>query len=129
MKHDKLIALCQRHNAVLLNSEDDVLTIAVVDNPSPMLMESLSFAVQQRVDIRCWTQDQMDKHQQMTVQTHLRPSLKKAVPQRKFSIRPWETSADLTGIGYPFRARRDVLRHTVTRRWRFACTLTPFPAI
>lgn len=71
MKHDKLIALCQRHNAVLLNSEDDVLTIAVVDNPSPMLMESLSFAVQQRVDIRCWTQDQMDKHQQMAVQTHL----------------------------------------------------------
>ncbi|AMO50552.1 Type II secretory pathway, ATPase PulE/Tfp pilus assembly pathway, ATPase PilB [Enterobacter sp. FY-07] len=70
MKHDKLIALCQRHNAALLNCADDVLTIAVVDNPSPMLMESLSFAIQQRVDIRCWTQDQMDKHQQMAVQTH-----------------------------------------------------------
>ncbi|MGY5958450.1 type II secretion system protein GspE [Kosakonia sp. BK9b] len=71
MKKDKLVALCQRHNAALLNNEDEVLTIAVVDTPAPELMESLSFAVQKRVDIRCWTQDQMDKHRQMTVQRPL----------------------------------------------------------
>lgn len=68
MKEDKLIALCQRHNAVVLNNEIDVLTIAVVDSPSTELMESLQFAVQKRIDIRCWTPEQMDKHQQVTAQ-------------------------------------------------------------
>lgn len=71
MKQDKLIALCERHNAVLLNSEGDLLTIAVVENPTPELMESLSFAAQKRVDIRCWTPEQMDKHRQIAAQTHL----------------------------------------------------------
>lgn len=71
MKHDKLIALCQRHNAVLLNSEEDLLTIAVVESPSPELMESLSFSAQKRVDIRCWTPEQMDKHHQMIAQATL----------------------------------------------------------
>ncbi|MGP3590460.1 type II secretion system protein GspE [Vagococcus sp. WN89Y] len=71
MRNDKLVALCERHNAVLLNSDADLLTIAVVETPTPALMESLSFAAQKRVDIRCWTPEQMDKHHQMAAQTHL----------------------------------------------------------
>lgn len=71
MKTDKLHALCQRHNAVVLKSEDDLLTIAVVETPGTELMESLTFAAQKRVDIRCWTPEQMDKHLQMAAQTTL----------------------------------------------------------
>lgn len=69
MQPDKLSALCQRHNAVVLKSENDLLTIAVVETPSTELMESLTFAAQKRVDIRCWTPEQMDKHLQLTAQT------------------------------------------------------------
>ncbi|WP_342322205.1 type II secretion system protein GspE [Kosakonia sp. BYX6] len=65
MKEDKLAALCLRHNALLLSRDEEQVTIAVVGNPSTELMESLSFAVRQRADIRCWTQEQMDKHQQI----------------------------------------------------------------
>ncbi|WP_039057435.1 type II secretion system protein GspE [Enterobacter sp. Bisph1] len=68
MKEDKLLALCQRHNAVILNSEEDLLTLAVVESPSTELMESLQFSLQKRIDIRCWTPEQMDKHHQRNAQ-------------------------------------------------------------
>ncbi|WLI75459.1 type II secretion system protein GspE [Kosakonia sp. H02] len=68
MKEDKLAALCQRHKALLLSRDDEQVTIAVLEKPSTEFMESLSFAVRQRVDIRCWTPEQMDKHQQLAAQ-------------------------------------------------------------
>lgn len=68
MKENKLEALCRRHNAALLSKDDEALVIAVVGSPSMELMESLSFVAQQRVDIRCWTQDEMEKHQQLAAQ-------------------------------------------------------------
>ncbi|QNQ19028.1 type II secretion system protein GspE [Kosakonia sp. SMBL-WEM22] len=68
MKENKLEALCRRHNAALLSKDNEALVIAVVGSPSMELMESLSFVAQQRVDIRCWTQDEMEKHQQLTAQ-------------------------------------------------------------
>lgn len=71
MKEEKLNALCERHNAVLLNSDAELLTIAVVDNPTTEFMESLSFTAQKRVDICCWTQEQMDKYKQMAAQAQV----------------------------------------------------------
>lgn len=71
MKQEQLDALCKRHEAVLLSSSERMLSIAVVENPSPELVEALRFATQKRVDIECWSQEQMDKHLQMASQTRL----------------------------------------------------------
>ena len=64
MKTDRLISLCQRHQALLLNSDEQTIAIAVVDAPTPELMEALRFATQKRIDIECWSQEQMHKRQQ-----------------------------------------------------------------
>ena len=71
MKTDRLISLCQRHQALLLNSDEQTIAIAVVDAPTPELMEALRFATQKRIDIECWSQAQMDKRQQTA--THPSP--------------------------------------------------------
>jgi protein transport protein HofB len=36
----------------------------VVDTPAPELMEALRFATQKRIDIECWSQEQMHKRRQ-----------------------------------------------------------------
>ena len=63
MKTEQLLSLCQRHHALLLKSDEQTIVIAVVDTPSPELMEALRFATQKRIDIECWSQERMDKHQ------------------------------------------------------------------
>lgn len=62
MNNDRLIALCQRHHAVLLNHDERVLSIAMVGAPPKELMDSLRFATHKRVDIECWDQARMDQH-------------------------------------------------------------------
>ncbi|WP_318377032.1 type II secretion system protein GspE [Enterobacter sp.] len=64
MKHEQLIALCQRHNALLLESNDRRIAIAVINEPSDDLMAALRFATQKRIDIECWTSEEMEKHRQ-----------------------------------------------------------------
>ncbi len=65
MQQDKLHTLCKRHRAILLTSDAHMLNIAVVGEPSTELLEALRFATQRRVDIECWTQEQMDSHFQL----------------------------------------------------------------
>ena len=76
MNTDQLVALCLRHHALLLSSDSDMISIAVVGNPGPELMEALRFATQKRIDIECWSTERMEKHRQLTTQTHL-PSLRR----------------------------------------------------
>lgn len=71
MNTDQLVALCLRHHALLLSSDSDMISIAVVGNPGPELMEALRFATQKRIDIECWSAERMEKHRQLTTQTHL----------------------------------------------------------
>lgn len=71
MNSDQLTTLCQRHHALLLSSDAERINIAVVGNPLPELMESLRFATQKRIDIECWTTERMEKHQQISSQSHL----------------------------------------------------------
>ena len=71
MNSEQLVALCQRHHAVLLTSDTDMINIAVVGNPGTELMEALRFATQKRIDIECWSIERMEKHRQMTSHTHL----------------------------------------------------------
>ncbi|MRT50479.1 MULTISPECIES: type II secretion system protein GspE [Enterobacteriaceae] len=61
MKTEQLVTLCQRYHALLLSSDEHTIIIAVVNNPAPELMEALRFATQKRIDIECWSQDQMNK--------------------------------------------------------------------
>ncbi|MGM1331483.1 ATPase, T2SS/T4P/T4SS family, partial [Klebsiella michiganensis] len=64
MKTEQLVPLCQRYQALLLDSNEHTIAIAVVDAPAPELLEALRFATQKRIDIECWNQDQMDKRLQ-----------------------------------------------------------------
>lgn len=63
MDYERLINLCHRHQAVLLNSDEEKLNIAVVGNPPAALMDALRFATQKRIDIECWDARRMDQHQ------------------------------------------------------------------
>lgn len=71
MNTDQLVALCQRHHALLLTSDSDMISIAVVGSPAAELMEALRFATQKRIDIECWSAERMEKHRQLTSQSHL----------------------------------------------------------
>ncbi|MEH3173134.1 type II secretion system protein GspE [Enterobacter quasiroggenkampii] len=71
MKTDQLVALCLRHHALLLTSDSEMVSIAVVGNPAAELMEALRFATQKRIDIECWSAERMEKHRQLTSQSHL----------------------------------------------------------
>ncbi|MEH3409555.1 type II secretion system protein GspE [Enterobacter quasiroggenkampii] len=71
MKTDQLVALCLRHHALLLTSDNEMVSIAVVGNPAAELMEALRFATQKRIDIECWSAERMEKHRQLTSQSHL----------------------------------------------------------
>lgn len=71
MNTDQLVALCLRHHALLLSSDSERINIAVVGKPAPELMEVLRFATQKRIDIECWSAERMEKHRQLTSQSHL----------------------------------------------------------
>ncbi|MCS2149147.1 type II secretion system protein GspE [Scandinavium manionii] len=71
MKNDKLLTLCQRHQAVLLSNGEQVLSIAVVGTPPGELMAALRFATQKRIDIECWDQPRMDQHLHTAHDSHL----------------------------------------------------------
>ncbi len=47
MNSDQLVTLCQRHRlTLLLTSDADMISIAVVGNPAAEMMEALRFATQ-----------------------------------------------------------------------------------
>ena len=71
MNTDQLVALCLRHHALLLSSDSERINIAVVGKPAPELMEALRFATQKRIDIECWSAKRIEKHRQLTSQSHL----------------------------------------------------------
>ncbi|MBW9381212.1 type II secretion system protein GspE [Enterobacter roggenkampii] len=71
MNTDQLVALCLRHHALLLSSASERINIAVVGKPATELMEALRFATQKRIDIECWSAERMEKHRQLTSQSHL----------------------------------------------------------
>ena len=71
MNTDQLVALCLRHHALLLSSDSERINIAVVGKPATEPMEALRFATQKRIDIECWSAQRMEKHRQLTSQSHL----------------------------------------------------------
>lgn len=81
MNTEQLTALCQRHHALLLTSDDDMIGIAVVGNPGTELMEALRFATQKRIDIECWTTERMEKQRQFSS-----PSPLPAVPAARTAV-------------------------------------------
>lgn len=63
MNQEFILALCKRHHAHLLEMNDDTVRIAVNDAPGDALLEALRFATHKRIDIECWTTEQLEKHQ------------------------------------------------------------------
>lgn len=62
MNTAQLTALCQRHNGILLDADSEVVHVAVVDAPSHELLDALHFATTKRIEIACWTRQQMEGH-------------------------------------------------------------------
>lgn len=69
MNNAQLTALCQRYRGILLDSDQEVINVAVVDAPSHELLDALHFATQKRINIVCWTRQQMESHQHQPQQT------------------------------------------------------------
>ena len=53
MNTTQLTALCQRHQGILLDADNEVVHIAVVDAPSHELLDALHFATTRHIDIVC----------------------------------------------------------------------------
>src|SRR5690606_29588976 len=69
MNISQLTALCQRHQAILLDADSEVVHVAVVESPSLELLDALHFATTKRIDIVCWTRQQMEGHLHQPRQT------------------------------------------------------------
>lgn len=87
MKDAQLNTLCQRHQAVLINSASNSITVAVVDAPSHALLDALHFATQKQIDIVCWTRQQMENHRHKPDQAPSANAVKAEKPRPSFSIR------------------------------------------
>lgn len=86
MKDAQLNTLCQRHQAVLINSASNSITVAVVDAPSHALLDALHFATQKQIDIVCWTRQQMEIIGISRIR-HPRQRREGGEPRPSFSIR------------------------------------------
>lgn len=84
MNTTQLTALCQRYQGILLDADNEVVHIAVVDAPSHELLDALHFATTRRIDIVCWTRQQMEGH------TH--------TPQKMLPVIVSESSATAAGL-------------------------------
>lgn len=69
MNIPQLTALCLRYQGVLLDASEEVVHVAVVDAPSHELLDALHFATTKRIEITCWTRQQMEGHASRTQQT------------------------------------------------------------
>ncbi|STL93580.1 protein transport protein HofB [Escherichia coli] len=69
MNIPQLTALCLRYHGVLLDASEEVVHVAVVDAPSHELLDALHFATTKRIEITCWTRQQMEGHASRTQQT------------------------------------------------------------
>jgi type II secretory ATPase GspE/PulE/Tfp pilus assembly ATPase PilB-like protein len=49
-------------SGILLDADNEVVHIAVVDAPSHELLDAMHFATTRRIDIVCWTRQQMEGH-------------------------------------------------------------------
>lgn len=71
-------------SGILLDADNEVVHIAVVDAPSHELLDALHFATTRRIDIVCWTRQQMEGH------TH--------TPQKMLPVVVSESSATAAGL-------------------------------
>lgn len=120
MNSEQLMLLCQRHHALLLSNNDEMVSIAVLDTPASQMMEALRFATQKRIDIECWTKERMEKYQQTSSQAHLpittpvssavdilNRTLQLALSQRASDIHiepageSWQIRLRIDGVLYP----------------------------
>ncbi|KUX00407.1 type II secretion system protein GspE [Escherichia coli] len=53
----------------MLDASEEVVHVAVVDAPSHELLDALHFATTKRIEITCWTRQQMEGHASRTQQT------------------------------------------------------------
>ena len=92
MNIPQLTALCLRYQGVLLDASEEVVHVAVVDAPSHELLDALHFATTKRIEITCWTRQQMEGHASRTQQTlpvaiHEKHQPKAELLTRTFNLR------------------------------------------
>lgn len=70
MNTTQLTALCHRYQGILLDADNDAVHIAVLDAPSHELLDALHFATTKRIDIECWTPQQMESYSRKSQPKH-----------------------------------------------------------
>ncbi len=118
MKTEQLIPLCRRYHAMLLHSDEQTIAIAVVDTPPAELMEALRFATQKRIDIECWSQEQMDKRlqaQEKQAQLAQNAGPENIAERVNQILEPGSASA---GVRYSYRTHGNAFTHPPAGRWR-----------
>ena len=87
MNIPQLTALCLRYQGVLLDASEEVVHVAVVDAPSHELLDALHFATTKRIEITCWTRQQMEGHASRTQQTLHVAVQEKHQPKARYNLR------------------------------------------
>ncbi|EMF0719086.1 type II secretion system protein GspE [Citrobacter freundii] len=70
MNTTQLTALCHRYQGILLDADNDAVHIAVLGAPSHELLDALHFATTKRIDIECWTPQQMESYSRKSQPKH-----------------------------------------------------------
>lgn len=96
MNTTQLTALCQRYQGILLDADNEVVHIAVVDAPSHELLDALHFATTRRIDIVCWTRQQMEGHthtpqKMLPASSHKKQRQRSRLAESDVSFRSGET--------------------------------------
>ncbi len=94
MNIPQLTALCLRYQGVLLDASEEVVHVAVVDAPSHELLDALHFATTKRIEITCWTRQQMEGHASRTQQTLPVAVQEKHQPKAEFPTKFGRTNYD-----------------------------------
>lgn len=66
MNNEQLTSLCRRSGALLLNTSDTTIHIAVAGEAPQALLDTLRFSTQKQVDIERWSAEQLEKQQILT---------------------------------------------------------------
>ncbi|WP_058912266.1 type II secretion system protein GspE [Entomohabitans teleogrylli] len=53
--------LCRHYHALLIHSDEESISIAVVGAPQEALLDALRFTVNKRIHIECWSEERLEK--------------------------------------------------------------------
>lgn len=120
MNIPQLTALCLRYHGVLLDASEEVVHVAVVDAPSHELLDALHFATTKRIEITCWTRQQMEGHASRTQQTLPIAVQEKHQPKAELLTRTLQSALEQRASDIHIEPAGQCLPHPLAYRRRIA---------